>query len=239
MQVIPAIDLMDGNCVRLTRGDPTTRKTYFDNPLEPALKFENQGARLIHLVDLDAAFGLGDNINVVKRLASGLKARLQVGGGIRDLDRAESLLNAGVARVVFGTKAISQPELVQEAIRQFGRDAVCVSLDARGESPSLDGWRRRITADLYETASRLDQLGASSLIFTDIERDGMLKGVNSQAIESLLRNLRTPLIASGGVSSLQDIQKLRALGVKGVIVGKALYEGRIEFSEALRLTYAD
>lgn len=239
MQVIPAVDLMGGKCVRLAKGDPTTVKTYFDDPLEPALKFERMGALLIHVVDLDAALGLGDNIDTVKHLASSLKTSIQVGGGVRDLDRTEKLLEAGVARVVFGTKAVSEPELVREAIKQFGRDAVCVSLDARGERPALEGWREEVGRDLWETASRLDRLGASRLIFTDIERDGMLEGVNSQTIEILLRNLRTPLIASGGAGSLEDIRKLRALGVQGVILGKALYEGVIEFSEAVRLADAD
>jgi phosphoribosylformimino-5-aminoimidazole carboxamide ribotide isomerase len=233
--VYPAIDLKDGKCVRLLRGEMSAATVYNDDPAAQARLFEMSGAGWIHVVDLDGAFaGKPANGKAVAAILGAVKARIQLGGGIRTLAAVENWLNGGVSRVVLGTVALTNPELVREACRLHpGR--VAIGIDARQGKVAVDGWARTSDMTAVDLAHALEDTGAAALVYTDIDRDGAKTGVNLAATASLARAVKTPVIASGGVASLDDVKAVKADGkIAGVIVGRALYDGSIEPREAFR-----
>jgi phosphoribosylformimino-5-aminoimidazole carboxamide ribotide isomerase len=239
--VYPAIDLKDGSCVRLVRGEMATATVFNEDPAAQARAFTAAGAAWIHVVDLDGAFaGKPRNAAAVESIVQTMRANVQLGGGIRDQATIEAWLGKGVARVVLGTAAVKNPNLVREACRRWpGR--VALGIDARGGKVAVEGWAETSSVPALDLARRFADAGAAAIVYTDIERDGALQGVNVDATAALARALKTPVIASGGIASLDDLAALRAHekdGVAGAIVGRALYDGRVDLKSALALMAA-
>jgi phosphoribosylformimino-5-aminoimidazole carboxamide ribotide isomerase len=239
MKVIPAIDLKDGRCVRLLQGKRGSETVYGNDPLEMALRWQREGAEWLHVVDLDAAFGRGEaNRDAIKSILNQLQIPVQVGGGIRSRSEIGELLEAGAARIVFGTAAVENPELVQEALR-MAPDKVVVGVDVRNGKVATRGWEEVSSEDPAAFGKRWKQLGVSIFICTDISRDGSLEGPNIEALSYFAQQTGARIIASGGVSTLEDLQRLRNLepkGVEAVIIGKALYENTFSLEQAIEVT---
>ena len=236
MILYPAIDLKGGACVRLLRGDMDRATVYAEDPAAQARAFEDAGCEWLHVVDLDGAFsGRPDNAAAVRAILSAVRVPVQLGGGIRDRAALEGWLEAGVARVILGTVAVEDPELVREAARAHpGR--VAVGLDARGGRVATRGWAEATEIDALDLARRFEDAGIAALVHTDIERDGAMRGPNLAATEAMARAVCVPVIASGGVASLGDLARLRDTGVvAGAIVGRAFYDGAVALPEALAL----
>lgn len=236
MLIIPAIDLKDGECVRLRQGEMGDATVYGSNPVDMAARWVEQGARRLHLVDLNGAFdGKPVNGEAVMAIAKAYPdLPIQIGGGIRSLHTIEQYLDAGVNYVIIGTKAVKEPEFVTEACREFP-GAVIVGLDAKNGLVATDGWAEVSDVKATELAKRFEQDGVSSIVYTDISRDGMMQGVNIAATVELAQATGMPVIASGGVTNMEDIRGLKAVaesGILGAITGRAIYEGELDLQEA-------
>ena len=239
MIIIPAIDIRGGKCVRLTQGDFDQEKIYSEYPQEQALKWQEHGANFLHVVDLDGAkHGEPINIYAIKHILETVKIPIEVGGGIRKMSDIENLLDMGVERVILGSIAVEIPALVQEAVEEFGDDKILVGIDARDGIVSVHGWLDSGDVGVMELAVRMGDLGISTIVYTNISNDGTLKGCDADEFEKIAEVSGLSIIASGGVSSLEDIKALKekeASGVSGVIIGKALYEGVINLSDAIKI----
>lgn len=234
MEIIPAIDIRGGRCVRLYQGDYRLETVFPDTPVGFARKWEALGAPRLHVVDLDgAAAGEPRNWQVVGEIVNAVSAPVELGGGLRTLDTVKKALDMGVDRVVLGTAAIENPALIESACRRYG-EAIVVGIDARNGRVSVKGWKVDSAVAAEELAGAMASLGAKRFIFTDISRDGALKGPNFEALAALTRAIALPVIASGGVSSLADLERLDKLGVEGAIIGKAFYTGALDAGEVLR-----
>ena len=233
--VFPAIDLKDGQCVRLRQGEFERSTVFNSDAAAQARAFEAAGFDWLHVVDLNGAVaGASVNGPVVRDILSAIRMPVQLGGGIRDIRTIESWFSAGVARVILGTAAVRSPALVTEATRKFP-DRIAIGIDARGGLVAVDGWTEQTGMSALDVARRYEAAGVAAIIYTDIARDGMLQGVNVAETAALARSVSVPVIASGGVSSADDIRSLKRSGapIAGVIIGRALYDGRITPSEAL------
>jgi phosphoribosylformimino-5-aminoimidazole carboxamide ribotide isomerase len=234
VELFPAIDIRNGRVVRLSQGEAHRETAYRDDPLEQAEEFVSQGATWIHVVDLDRAFGTGDNVAAITGIAHrvGARVRLQVGGGLRSLPAIEAILDLGVRRAVLGTAAIDDPSLVREAVSRFGADRFAAGLDTRAGMVATRGWVHTTPFSAGEACHRLVEEGIQTVIYTDVARDGMLTGPDIAGAVQLART-GAAVIASGGVGQLADIREVAGAGLAGVIVGRALYEGRFTLGEAL------
>jgi len=233
VNIIPAIDLKDGKCVRLYQGDYSQETVFSEDPVGMAQHWFSLGAQRLHIVDLDgAAAGKLCHLDVVREIARATSIPVQVGGGIRRLEAIEKLLDSGVARVILGTAAVASPEMIEEACQRFG-EAVIVGIDAREGYVAVQGWLTGTTIAVTDLLQRMAALGARRFIYTDILRDGTLSQPNFEAIEELTKTTSLPIIAAGGISSVSDLVRLGRIGVEGAIVGRALYTGDIELGEAL------
>lgn len=237
--LFPAIDLRHGRCVRLEKGDADRETVYDTDPFRVAERFAQEGAEWLHVVDLDAAFGDGSNGPLIRELAERTSLQVQTGGGLRSEEDLETVLSGAVRRAVVGTAAVERPELVERAVARWGADRIAVGIDARGRRPAVRGWREESTVDLFDLGRTLAARGARTVIYTDIERDGMLSGPNVQGSQELAEQSGLEVIVSGGVSRPQDLEEIAAAarerpGISGVIVGKAIYEGRVTVADALR-----
>jgi len=238
MLVIPAIDLKDGRCVRLVHGDMNQATVYADDPAAVARGFEAAGAEWIHVVDLDGAIrGAPVNADAIGAVCSAVGARVEVGGGVRDLATLERVFAAGAGRVVLGTAALEDPDFFRDACRRHP-GAILAGIDARRGLVSVAGWMRDSDTDVETLAARVADAGAAAIVFTDIARDGTGDGVNAAAVDALAARVALPVIASGGVATLDDVRALVALrrpNLTGVIVGRAIYTGAVDLAAALRL----
>jgi phosphoribosylformimino-5-aminoimidazole carboxamide ribotide isomerase len=238
LTLYPAIDLKDGACVRLRRGDMDEATIYGQDPARQAAQFQAAGSRWLHVVDLDGAFaGRPVNQNAVSAILQAVQVPVQLGGGIRDMAGIETWLQAGVSRVILGSAALKNPILVHQACKSFPR-RIAVGIDARDNFVATEGWAETSTMPALDLARRFEDAGVCAIIYTDIARDGMLCGLNLDQTVALSLALSTPVIASGGVGSLDDVRALRdaaaaAPGIEGVIIGRALYDGRIDIESAL------
>jgi phosphoribosylformimino-5-aminoimidazole carboxamide ribotide isomerase len=230
-EVIPAVDMQKGRAVRLAQGDPERETVYFESPVEAARHWTMLGAGWLHLVDLDAALGRGDNRTLIAEIATEVAetpCKLELGGGIRDLQAARDALEH-VERVVLGTAAIHSPELVDELLEAYGPERVVVSIDARDGQVAVKGWQEASTLSAPELARRVSEQGVKQVIYTDISRDGTLQGVNPEPLEAMRQAFGHTLLAGGGVAGEADLDLYEQLGLDGAIVGRALYEGRIRY----------
>jgi 1-(5-phosphoribosyl)-5-[(5-phosphoribosylamino)methylideneamino] imidazole-4-carboxamide isomerase/N-(5'phosphoribosyl)anthranilate isomerase len=236
LELLPAVDVKDGRAVRLVQGE-LDAETAYGNPLEVALEFQAAGAEWLHLVDLDAAFGRGENSALLAEVVGTLDIKVELSGGIRDDESLRRALATGCKRVNLGTAALENPEWTATVIAEFG-ERIAVGLDVRGHVLAARGWTKE-GGDLFETIERLERDGCARYVVTDVTKDGTLKGPNIALLKEVCAVTRKPVVASGGISSLQDIAELASLngiGVEGAIVGKALYAGAFTLQEALELT---
>ena len=238
MILFPAIDLKDGQCVRLKLGDMDQATIYNDDPADQALAFEKQGFEWLHVVDLNGAFaGASVNGSAVDAILKATKNPVQLGGGIRTLDHIENWLSRGLARVILGTVAVRNPDLVIEACRKFP-GKVAVGIDAKGGKVAVEGWAEASTLEVIDLAKKFEGAGVAAIIYTDIDRDGILAGINWPSTLALADAVSIPVIASGGLASMDDIVRMTrpdARKLEGAISGRALYDGRIDPAEALRV----
>jgi phosphoribosylformimino-5-aminoimidazole carboxamide ribotide isomerase len=238
MILFPAIDLKDGVCVRLEQGDMARATVFNRDPAAQAHEFESEGFRHLHVVDLDGAFaGKPRNADAIERILETVGLCVQLGGGIRDMGTIEGWLDKGVDRVIIGTAAVRDPALVKEAARKFPK-RVAVGLDARDGKVATQGWAETSELTALELARRFEDAGVGAIIYTDIARDGLLKGLNLDATIALAEAISVPVIASGGLASIDDVKALlepRASKLQGAIAGRALYDGRLDAAEALRM----
>lgn len=236
MRIYPAIDIKDGKCVRLSQGRFDKVTVYNENPVEVAKAWKNAGASCIHLVDLDGAL-LGNQANkeVIREIVKAVNIPIQTGGGIRNLEAIQERLSLGVARVIIGTAAVKNPELVKEAIDLFGADKIVVGIDAKDGKVAVEGWEELSSVSAVDLALQMKKMGVRTIVYTDISKDGMLSGLNIQATKELIDATGMDIIASGGVASLTDLEKVSKINAEGVIIGKALYQGSIDLKEAISL----
>ena len=238
MIIYPAIDIRGGRCVRLTEGRFDAETVFADDPAEMALKWAGLGAEFLHLVDLDGALaGEGKNVPVIERILQSVSIPVQLGGGIRNLETIEKLLSLGVTRLILGSAAVKNPHLVEEACKKYPGH-IAVGIDAKNGDVAIEGWGKGSGVAATELAKKMAAYGVVTIIYTDISRDGMLSGVNVEATAALARSCGVPIIASGGVASLEDIRRVKAVeseGVQGCIIGKAIYTGAVDLKAALAL----
>ena len=239
MIIIPAVDIKDGQCVRLRQGIASDKTIFSDEPEEMAKKWYELGAERLHIIDLDGAFlGRPKNLNIIERIVKEIPIPVEVGGGIRDIESIRRYMEIGVQYVIIGTAAIDTPEILKEACEIYpGR--IILGIDAKDGQVAVEGWTKGSEVAPLEIVQRFEKYSIASIIYTDIKRDGMKTGPNIKAVEELAKSTRIPVIASGGVGSIEDIKGILPLskyGVEGIIVGRALYDGDIDLKEALRLT---
>lgn len=232
MQLIPAIDIMGGSVVRLTKGDPASRKGYDMSPLTAALEWQAQGAEYIHIIDLDAALGKTPNTGMIKEIASKLDVPIQVGGGIQSFEKAARLLDQGIDRVILGSMAIKKPEETLKLIESYGPDRVVIALDHRDGLITIQGWQENTEERLDDVMAKYTKSGFDWFLVTNVDTDGMFTGPDVETLGRI--TAKGSIIASGGISGLSDLTQLNGIGVKAVVVGKALYEGRFTVVDALR-----
>ena len=233
MRIYPAIDIIDGACVRLVQGDYSQKTKYADDPIEVALRWQNMGGEFIHIVDLDGAkSGTMPNFDLISGIAKALDVPIEVGGGIRTMEAVEKYLNGGIQRVIIGTSALNSPEFVEKAVLKYG-SRIAVGIDAKDSMVAVNGWEEVSRTSALELAMSMEKIGVEHIIYTDIATDGMLKGPNLGAMEEMVSSVKTNIIASGGVTSLEDVVALKGVGVEGAIIGKALYTDRISLEEAI------
>ncbi len=235
MIIYPAIDIKDGKCVRLKQGDMSKATVYSQIPVKAAVKWESMGATHLHVVDLNGAIkGRLSNIREVEEIIKSVKIPVQLGGGIRDLYTIENLLSSGVHRVILSTAALKDRDLLQQAVKKYP-SRIVVGIDARDGLVAVEGWQQTSNINALTFAQQMEGLGVETIILTDIWRDGMLTGPNFSSIGQMLENTSLEVIASGGISQLDHIIRLRQMGAAGAVVGKALYSGRIDLNEALEV----
>lgn len=238
MKIIPAIDIKDGNVVRLTGGDYENVKIYSDDPKDIARRWHSQGASILHVVDLDGALaGEPKNMDSVVAIVSSVGIPVELGGGLRSLNAINWAFDLGVSKAVLGTKAVEDLDFITSAIRKYG-EKIIVSIDSKDGFVMLEGWTKRSSINAIDMTKRMENLGASTVIYTDISVDGTLRGPNYTRVDNFLTNVNISVIIAGGIASLDDIRKLCALNRKnltGIIVGKGLYEGTIDLKEAINI----
>jgi phosphoribosylformimino-5-aminoimidazole carboxamide ribotide isomerase len=236
MRLIPAIDILNGQCVRLVKGDYNQKTVYNENPLEVAKSFEDHGIKYVHLVDLDGAKSEGIvNMKVIESIASQTSLSIDFGGGIKSKKDVEMAFNAGAKQITVGSLAVSKPETVSEWIGEFGADKIILGADSNQGKIATNGWLTDSAWELFDFLSFYQAKGIESIICTDISKDGMLQGSNTALYQKIIDQLNLKVIASGGVSSVEEIQILKNIGCEGAIIGKALYEGRITLKQIQEL----
>ncbi len=235
MLIIPAIDLKGGKCVRLTQGEKDAETVFSDNPVDVAQSWQDLGADYLHLVDLDGAFdGAPKNLAIVEQIRKKIKIPIEFGGGLRTTQSIKTILDLGINRVIIGTRAIDSPSWVRELCITFpGR--VAIGIDAKNGKVAVKGWTSVSEWTAIDFAQEMEKSSPCAIIYTDISKDGMLQGPNLTSLQELLKTVKTPIIASGGISSLKDVADLSQLNIAGMIIGKALYTGHIKLPEAKRL----
>jgi phosphoribosylformimino-5-aminoimidazole carboxamide ribotide isomerase len=235
MEIIPAVDIKGGRCVRLYQGDYLRETVFFENPVDVALGWKAQGARRLHVIDLDgAARGKPRNITVIQEIVRRIDLPVQVGGGIRDEATVATLLDTGVAQVILGTVAVENAGLVKSLCEKYGK-AIIVGIDARNGLVATNGWVKATEIKALELGLQMVDLGVRRIIYTDIKRDGTLTGPGLDSIATMVNGLKVPVIAAGGISKISHLRKLKQLGVEGAVLGRAIYTGDINLKEALEL----
>jgi len=237
MQLIPAIDLMNGKIVRLTRGEAKTAKIYesqFGTPVEAAKRWQDEGANKLHIIDLDAAFALGNNHSVIAEIAKNAKLPIQVGGGIRNFETIEKLFQSGISQVILGALAFSDPSAIGKIQKKFGAESVIVALDNKDGQIMVEGWKTATAMTVDDALEKYTSLSVRHFLITSIAQDGMLTGPDLQTLSQATLYPNAKIIAAGGIGSIGDLAALKEIGVEGAVIGKALYEGRFTLKEAIQ-----
>ena len=237
MQLIPAIDLMNGKIVRLTRGEAKTAKIYesqFGTPVEAAKRWRDEGANKLHIIDLDAAFALGNNHSVIAEIAKNVKLPIQVGGGIRNFETIEKLFQSGISQVILGALAFSDPSAIGKIQKRFGAESVIVALDNKDGQIMVEGWKTATAMTVDDALEKYTSLSVRHFLITSIAQDGMLTGPDLQTLSQATLYPNAKIIAAGGIGSIGDLAALKEIGVEGAVIGKALYEGRFTLKEAIQ-----
>lgn len=236
MQLYPAIDMKNGQCVRLKQGAFKDITIYSDAPEKVAAYWQEKGASFLHLVDLDGALaGYSVNEEAIRRIAETISIPIELGGGIRSGEAVERMLGLGVRRVIIGTKAAEHPEFLRDMVKEYGEDAIVAGVDARDGMVAVEGWEKVSALTASSLCLTMKEYGVKHIVYTDISRDGMLSGPNVEATRKLTEDTGLDIIASGGVSCMEDLKRLHEAGIRGAIIGKALYENRIDLAEAVKL----
>ncbi|WP_342306354.1 1-(5-phosphoribosyl)-5-[(5-phosphoribosylamino)methylideneamino]imidazole-4-carboxamide isomerase [Methanolobus sp. ZRKC5] len=242
-EIIPAVDMRNGKCVQLVQGIPGSEMVSIDDPVAVAKDWVSQGAKTLHLIDLDGAIdGERKNATIIEKIVKECKPlgmEIQVGGGIRSFENAADLLKLGVDRVILSTAAINNPQLIKELADAFGSEHINVALDSKNGKVSIEGWKKQSEFTAVEMGIRFQELGAGSILFTNIDSEGLLQGVNTTPTEELVKSVSIPVIGSGGVTSLDDLIALKKTGANAVVVGSALYTGKFTLPEAINIISED
>jgi phosphoribosylformimino-5-aminoimidazole carboxamide ribotide isomerase len=236
MQLIPAIDLMNGRVVRLSRGDPKTAKIYeqFGDPIQTAQKWQTDGAKKLHIIDLDAAFGYRDNRSLIAKIAENVTLPIQVGGGIRSIADVEKLIGLKIDQVILGALPFRDPSALIQILQKFGPESVIVALDNMNGKIMIEGWKTKTTMGINESLRKFFSLGIRNFLITSIVKDGTLSGPDLETLNEINRKPELKIIAAGGISRIEDLINLKRLGIQGAVIGKALYEEKFSLKEALK-----
>ncbi|MDR1722287.1 MAG: 1-(5-phosphoribosyl)-5-[(5-phosphoribosylamino)methylideneamino]imidazole-4-carboxamide isomerase [Methanobrevibacter sp.] len=235
MIIMPAVDIKDGKCVQLVQGVPGSEMVKIDNPELVAKSWEDQGADVIHVIDLDGAIEGSSNLIAIKKILNELNTPIQLGGGIRDLDYAKKLLNLDIERIIIGTMGINQPETITALSDEYGSNRIMVSLDSKDSKVVIKGWKEKIDKKPSELSQEFEKHGAGSILFTNVDVEGLLNGFYVDPLIELMASTKIPIVYSGGISSLDDLKQLKNTNVDGVVIGSALYKNKIDLKEALKL----
>jgi phosphoribosylformimino-5-aminoimidazole carboxamide ribotide isomerase len=235
MIIFPAIDLKEGKCVRLYQGKMSSSEIVGEDAVETALEFKNAGAEYLHMVDLDGALkGSLQNINIVLSVINKVNIPVELGGGIRDLETIGLLIEKGISRVILGTSALNNPDMVREAVKKYG-EKIAVGIDAKDELVAVDGWLNVSKVNYINFAKEIDKIGVKTIIFTDISKDGTLQGSNLEQLSKIQNSVSCNIVASGGIKDIEDLKAINKMGIYGAITGKAIYSGNIKLKEAIEL----
>ena len=234
MIIIPAVDIKDGKCVQLVQGKPGSEQVIIDNPAKVAKRWQQLGAKRLHIVDLDGALGSGENIHIVEEIAESIDIPTQMGGGIRSIADAEKLLDAGITTVIIGTMAIDNPDTIEELSTMYGSERICVSLDSKDNKVLTHGWTKTTDKTPVEYAREFQQRGAGLILYTNVDVEGLQEGINIQPVKDLIENTSIPVIYSGGITSTDDLDVLSVINTPYVVIGSALYTKKLDFKEALK-----
>lgn len=233
--IIPAVDIKNGKCVQLVQGEPGTEQVMIENPHEVAKSWENRGARLLHVIDLDGAFGdRKKNADLIKKILDEVNIPMQVGGGIRTKEDAIRLLEMGINKVILGTMAIENPENVRELSKEFGKERIIVALDSKDSRVVVKGWTEKTSKNAPQYGKIFEKKGAGGILFTNVDYEGLLNGFDINPLLELLNSVDIPVIYSGGITSLEDIEKISKTRAAGIVIGSALYKGKINFEDSLK-----
>jgi len=234
MIIIPAVDLKDKKCVQLIQGDPNKKHLEIDNPVEVAKKFVDEGAEYLHIIDLDAAFGTGNNRDIIKNIIKEVNVPVEVGGGIRNLEIAKELIGLGVDRVIVGTKAILEPKFIDDLNKEIGKNRIALAVECKEGKVVIKGWKEKVDKTPLEVIKEFeDKVGY--VLFTNVDVEGLLKGINLEIVKEITKEANIPIIYSGGITTLEDIKALKELGIYGVVIGSALYKGLINLKDAVKI----
>ena len=235
MLIMPAVDIKNGKCVQLVQGKPGTEQVIIDNPEKVAKKWEDEGAEIIHVIDLDGALETKDNLNTIEKILKEVNVPIQLGGGIRSIEYAEKLLNLDIERLIIGTMAIENPNTIKKLSEEFGSERIMVSLDSKDSKVVIKGWKEKIDKKATDISREFQEAGAGSILFTNVDVEGLLSGFDIQPAIDLVNSVDIPIVYSGGITTLEDLKKLTNTGVKGVVIGSALYKNKINLIDALKL----
>ncbi|MDR0900287.1 MAG: 1-(5-phosphoribosyl)-5-[(5-phosphoribosylamino)methylideneamino]imidazole-4-carboxamide isomerase [Methanobrevibacter sp.] len=234
MLIMPAVDIKDGKCVQLVQGKPGTEMVKIANPEKVAKKWEDEGAETIHVIDLDGAIHNKNSLDTIKKVIAEVSVPIQLGGGIRDINYVKELLNLDIERLIIGTMAIEQPDIIAKLSEEYGSERIMVSLDSKDSKVVIKGWKEKIDKTATEISKEFQDLGAGSILFTNVDVEGLLEGFNSQPAIDLVNSVDIPIVYSGGITTTDDLKKLQPTGVKGVVIGSALYKNKIAIKDALK-----
>jgi len=234
MLIMPAVDIKNGKCVQLVQGEPGTEQVIIENPEKVAKKWEDIGAEVIHVIDLDGALENITNIETIKKILKEVSVPIQLGGGIRSIEYAKKLLNLDIERLIIGTMGIKQPETISELSNEYGSERIMISLDSKDSKVVIKGWQEKINKSATEISKEFENLGAGSILFTNVDVEGLLGGFYVDPVCELVKSVNIPIVYSGGITTLEDLKLLQTTGAKGVVIGSALYKNKIKLQDALK-----
>ena len=234
MLIMPAVDIKNGKCVQLVQGKPGSEMVKIDNPELVALKWEDLGAKNIHVIDLSGTIDGENSFQIIKKILKEVSVPIQLGGGIRDIEYARQLLDLDIERIIIGTMGIENPEIIEELSDEYGCERIMISLDSKDNRVVIKGWQEKIDKSPSELSNTFKQHGAGSILFTNVDVEGLLGGFYTDPVEELKKSVDLPIVYSGGITTIEDIKKLNKSGVEGVVIGSALYKNKIDLTEALK-----